>query len=807
MRWVIGISLAVLGVGVVASPAAAALPLSAGAYRADVWTDPAVIPTGNARIFIALRDEESGPVAGAKVRVLAKMPDMDMGEQEEAASPEAGRPGVYSAPARFAMEGGYEVTVSISAAAGEATARLTVRTGQDTGGATTGRQAGGFDTLWTALPWIILVAGVAFVLFRLRRIGARISWKDLFHPSLLVAMILIVAAFAISGWAVRAWKRPGSMSLVDALASDMSKMPAPPGEAPVALATVDEAPVEASVRYTGSAVGYVEQDVYPRVTGWITWMPLYAGDTVRKDQLLAKLDTREAQSRVQERAANRTMAEQMASIAGFEYRQALAAAAQAKAEVRGREGAVEESRRMEARTRAMLQETLAGVSEARGELLGMRADLTAARHERAAMDSMLQSAREGLPEAAAMLSAMKADQAYWRLQLPRLRALLEKGAISGEEFQREEAVAKGVDAKVRQAEARLSAVRSDIRAAESRLARAEAMVDGAQAKISQTQARVEGMEAKVEQARSEIAAAAGRIRMVEGELEAAQENARAMQAMAEAGAGKIRQSQAGVRSAQAALTTAGIVRGYSEIRSLVDGVVTQRLISPGVLVSPGQAILRVAQIQPIRLQANVAESDLARIRLGARVLIRTQDGVGGPLEARISSIAPAMDPATRTGTVEALFPNLPRRFLPGQYLRMEIRIPSGAGTRGGALRVPAAAIRWQSAPSSSILSGNQTAFVWLAEPDGSTGRYTVQRVDVRVGTSDGDHTEVLAGLKAGQRVVIRGHDSLRPGDSVTAVPWGQGGPGVLPGARRATGAQPSGTDGRHEHSGHGKATN
>jgi RND family efflux transporter MFP subunit len=266
-----------------------------------------------------------------------------------------------------------------------------------------------------------------------------------------------------------------------------------------------------------------------------------------------------------------------------------------------------------------------------------------------------------------------------------------------------------------------------------------------------------------------------------------------------------------VREAEAALTTARVVRDYTEIRSLVDGIVTQRIISPGVLVSPGQAILKVAQISPIRLQANVAEADLSRIRVGARVTVRRQSDTAPTVTARVTSITPAMDPVARTGVVEALVPNTDRRFLPGQYVVMQISTEE-PGTRpagGGAFRVPASAIRWQSAPSSAVLATKQTPYVWVAEPVAGEGvppvpasahsvgasaseghAYSVRPVEVRVGASDGRHTEVLSGLEAGQQVVARGHDNLHPGDNVAAVPWGSDGPQTLPAATPQRGGAP-----------------
>jgi RND family efflux transporter MFP subunit len=597
------------------------------------------------------------------------------------------------------------------------------------------------------------------------------------------------------------------MTPVEAQAMDMSQMPPPGGRAPVVLAAVARGPVASTVVYTGSAVGDVEQDVTPRVTGWITWMPFYAGDRVRKGQLLARLDSRELESRVNERRAGRAMAEQMAGIARLEYQQGRATAAQARAEAIAKEGALQEVHGMRARAQAMLRESQAGLAEARNELRAMQAELQAARQEQSEAEAMLQSAQAMEPEAQAMLGAMQADHAYWTKEIARMQVLLEQGFVSREQFQREEAMARGAEAKVRQAEARLQAVRSDIRAARSRVAKAEAMAESRLAKIAQTESRVQGVEARVEQARAEIDATNGRVRMAEGDLASARANVRAMEAMASAGAGKVRQAQASVQEAEAALTTTRVVQGYTEIRSLVDGVVTQRTISPGVLVNPGQVILKVAQIQPIRLQANVAEADLTRVRLGSPVRVRAQDGDDDKVvAAKVTSITPAVDPVTRTGIVEALVANTDGRFRPGQYVAMEI----GLGGARSALRVPTSAVRWQSAPSSPVLATRRDAYVWVAEPadagaeepaagaDGSA--YTVRRVPIRVGATDGRFIEVVSGLEAGQQVVARGHESLHPGDTVAHAAWDEEGPWELP-------AVETPADGGHQHPGAPEAMN
>ena len=58
------------------------------------------------------------------------------------------------------------------------------------------------------------------------------------------------------------------------------------------------------------------------------------------------------------------------------------------------------------------------------------------------------------------------------------------------------------------------------------------------------------------------------------------------------------------------------------------------------------------------------------LRMGSRVLVNPPNGSGNPMTARITSIAPSIDPTARTGIVEAVIPNKDGRFLPGQYVAM-----------------------------------------------------------------------------------------------------------------------------------------
>ena len=180
-------------------------------------------------------------------------------------------------------------------------------------------------------------------------------------------------------------------------------------------------------------------------------------------------------------------------------------------------------------------------------------------------------------------------------------------------------------------------------------------------------------------------------------------------------------------------------------------------------MGPGQSILKIAQTDPIRLQANVAEADLARIKLGYRVAIRGRSATEPPLFAKVTSIAPTVDPSTRTGIVEALVPNRNKRFLPGQSVNLDI----STGRSEDALRVPLAAVHVRAETGTGPLAGGSANYVWLAEKSGGSTQYIVTPVDVTTGVTNGVDVEILSGLQPGQKVVASGGDYLKRGDAVS----------------------------------------
>lgn len=766
-----------------------AAPTQAGPYRVEITTDPPTIPVGKADLRLKITDAKGQPIEGAQVKTLTKMPGMNMGERENLARPMPGEPGIYQAPAAFPMAGGYVSQIEIVGPKGSANAEIPLSTGQNTA------QETGVSK-WKIALWLAGAILVLFILFRVWKSGQKPNWRAVFNRQVLGGVALLAIMLAISVFAVRHFRRPGSMTPIEAQAMEMN-LPAPEGTLAVELATVSRGPLSSAITYSGQVVGFNEQSVYPRVTGVLEWMPLYAGDSVKKGQLLARLDTSTTAPEAAEKQAGVGVAQENTEVARLNYQESLSAIRQAKAEadikeaalgearsdekkvranLKTQSGAVAEAKSMAKRTRANLSEAQNAVKGAQGALSEVQSDQIAAREAKIEAESGAEAAQAQIADAQASLDAAQADADYWAKEIERMRILVQGGASPRRELDLAIAAAETARAKVRAAQANLEKARAQTRGSQSNVRRAQATIQSAAAKEQQAQATIGGSEARIEAAQAEIAgadakivqaaaqleaakaeagSAAARVRQAAADLSASRANIAQIQAAANAARGRIGQSQAQTRQAQAAAQGAAATLGYAEIRAQIDGVVAERVISPGVLVQPGQAILKIAQVQPIRLQANVAQSDLARIRLGATVTIQSRDNAKPAITTRVSTLAPSLDPAARTGIIEAIWPNKDLRFLPGQFVVMKI----STGQNQDVLQVPTRAIQTQ----------GEASYLWIAEPD-SSGQFTVRRVEVKTGVSDGKNTQIVSGIEAGQKIVTAGGQFLRNGQMVLPPP-------------------------------------
>jgi cobalt-zinc-cadmium efflux system membrane fusion protein len=172
----------------------------------------------------------------------------------------------------------------------------------------------------------------------------------------------------------------------------------------------------------------------------------------------------------------------------------------------------------------------------------------------------------------------------------------------------------------------------------------------------------------------------------------------------------------------------------------ISGMVIQRKVGLGQYINAGanDPVYTIGDLSTVWLVANVRESDAPRMKVGAPVQVRVLAFPGQVFNARLSYVAPALDPNTRRLPVRAELSNPNLELKPEMFA--SFRIVSGADRSMPA--VPADAIVYEGA----------NARVWVARPDSKT---VVSRAIVVGDTSDG-MVEVKKGLEAGETVVTSG---------------------------------------------------
>ena len=300
----------------------------------------------------------------------------------------------------------------------------------------------------------------------------------------------------------------------------------------------------------------------------------------------------------------------------------------------------------------------------------------------------------------------------------------------------------------------------------SKVREAEAGVAAAQANRAQAEKELAAMVAEAGFARavadrSAKLVVAGMVSRQEFERDTA--GAVAGEAKVEAARARIEAASSTQAQSEATLRTATIVRDYVTIVASAPGYVVKRLMAPGVLVQPGMAILKVAQIDRVRLQANVGEKDLASIRVGSPVQVTTSATGQVPLTVTVTAVFPFVDQGPRTAVVEALVDNSARRFVTGQYVTMQFV----TGERAAAVTVPSTAV--------TRMGGKAT--VWVAKDGRAEPRA------VLTGLQNPERIEIAQGLESGERVISRGHESLYAGAGVRDAPSPGVGPSDGPGRK------------------------
>jgi cobalt-zinc-cadmium efflux system membrane fusion protein len=172
----------------------------------------------------------------------------------------------------------------------------------------------------------------------------------------------------------------------------------------------------------------------------------------------------------------------------------------------------------------------------------------------------------------------------------------------------------------------------------------------------------------------------------------------------------------------------------------IAGTVIQRKVGPGQYINLGATdpVFTVGNLSTVWLVANVRESDAPRMKLGAPIKVTVLAFPGQVFNARLSYVAPALDPNTRRLPVRAEIENKNRELLPEMFASFRI-------VSGDSRLMP-------SVPQEAVVYEGAQARVWIARPE----HKSVVTRPIEVGATTNGLVEVRKGLSVGETVVASG---------------------------------------------------
>lgn len=213
----------------------------------------------------------------------------------------------------------------------------------------------------------------------------------------------------------------------------------------------------------------------------------------------------------------------------------------------------------------------------------------------------------------------------------------------------------------------------------------------------------------------------------------------------------LKTAQGELTSAQGKYQGAEAQVGFSEIRSPIDGFVTDRPLFTGETAPAGTALITVMETQTLLAKLHLAQNEAQQLKVGGAAEV-TVPGIAEPVPATVSMISPALDPGSATVEVWLRIDNKAGALKAGTPVRCSIV----GRTVNDAVKIPLSAV---------LTADDGSKTVMVIGADGSA-----QPKKVSLGINDGEDVQVLSGLSPSDQVITTGSYGLDPGTKVKVGP-------------------------------------
>jgi HlyD family secretion protein len=242
----------------------------------------------------------------------------------------------------------------------------------------------------------------------------------------------------------------------------------------------------------------------------------------------------------------------------------------------------------------------------------------------------------------------------------------------------------------------------------------------------------------------------------QGQFETAQLHVNALRDVARQE--QINAAAAQVEAAKGHYQSAEAQVAYSQIRSPIDGVVTDRPLYAGEMASAGTPLLTIMDVSDAIARVSLAQSLSKEVNVGSEATLTPSDG-GAPLMGRVTIVSPAVDPSSTTVQVWVQAANPGGRLRPGASVHVAIT----AEMIDNALLIPA----------SAVLPSDEGGVIVLVVDD----QGVAHERKVETGVREGELVQVLGGAQPGERVITVGGLGLSDRAKVRVLKPGEKGGG------------------------------
>jgi len=220
-----------------------------------------------------------------------------------------------------------------------------------------------------------------------------------------------------------------------------------------------------------------------------------------------------------------------------------------------------------------------------------------------------------------------------------------------------------------------------------------------------------------------------------GQFDTAEQHLQALQSVGKQE--QIRAADAQVQAAKGRYDSAQAQVGYSEIRSPLDGVVTDRPVYAGEIANAGTPLLTIMDVSKIVARVNLAQDQAKNVKVGSNATITPADG-GELVTGKVTIVSPAADSNSTTVQVWVTADNADGRLRAGEAVHVSIV----AATLEGATLIPA----------SAVLPNAEGETIVLIVDDKDVAHEQV----VQIGVREPEMVQVVAGVEPGERVITAG---------------------------------------------------